>query len=116
MRCSGPSIPSRAALAHSSSNGSVRFAHAFETALDLIRSDRLAPSGPVLKTMLRSSDALADLVKAARTGADVDEERTNALIEELRSFLDEDPFPTFRAHPGSQISLMAKQTRSASSP
>src|ERR1700752_5466570 len=46
----------------------VRFAHKFETSLDLIRGGRLTPSGALLKTMLRSADVLADLVKAARFG------------------------------------------------
>ncbi len=53
----------------------VRFAHTFETTLDLIRSEKLAPSTIVLKTMLRSADVLADLVKASRTDEPVDEAR-----------------------------------------
>jgi len=40
----------------------VRFAHAFETALDLLRSGKIALSETLLKTMFRSNDALADLV------------------------------------------------------
>ena len=51
----------------------VRFAHTFETALDLIRSEQLAPSPAVMKTMLRSADVLADLVKAARVDEPIDE-------------------------------------------
>ena len=51
----------------------VRFAHTFETALDLIRSDKLAPTTAVLKTMLRCADVLADLVKAARFWLGLDE-------------------------------------------
>jgi len=62
----------------------VRFAHTFETALDLIRSEQLAPSATVLKTMLRSADVLADLVKAARLGDPVDEARSEGLIAELK--------------------------------
>ena len=51
----------------------VRFAHIFETTLDLIRSEQLAPTSSVMRTMLRSADLLADLVKASRTDAIVDE-------------------------------------------
>ena len=64
----------------------VKFAHTFETTLDMIRSERLVATSAVLKTMLRSSDALADLVKAARTGEDLDESRTASLLEELKDF------------------------------
>ncbi len=63
----------------------VRFAHTFETTLDLIRSEQLAPSMAVLKTMLRSADVLADLVKAARVNEPVDESRMDSLIDELKS-------------------------------
>ncbi len=62
----------------------VRFAHTFETALDLIRSEQLAPSPAVMKTLLRSADVLADLVKAARSDEPVDEARSQALIAELK--------------------------------
>ncbi|HKM62773.1 MAG TPA: chemotaxis protein CheW, partial [Acidisphaera sp.] len=47
------------------------FAHAFETALDLLRSGRLAPAAEVVKLLLRAADMLTDLVRAARTGAAV---------------------------------------------
>ena len=62
----------------------VRFAHVFETALDEMRSGRLAPTADVLKTMLRAADVLADLVRAARDGAAVDEAHTAALADELQ--------------------------------
>jgi two-component system chemotaxis sensor kinase CheA len=62
----------------------VRFAHIFETTLDLIRSEQLAPTSSVMRTMLRSADLLADLVKASRTDAVVDEARVDALIAELK--------------------------------
>jgi two-component system chemotaxis sensor kinase CheA len=62
----------------------VRFAHVFETALDLIRSEKLAPTSAVLKTMLHSADVLADLVKAARTDEPFDETRVESLIDELK--------------------------------
>jgi two-component system chemotaxis sensor kinase CheA len=63
----------------------VRFAHTFETSLDLIRSDQLAPSPSVMRTMLRSADLLADLVKASRSDHPVDEARVEAQIAELKA-------------------------------
>ena len=63
----------------------VRFAHTFETSLDLIRSGQLAPSQTVVRTMLRSADLLADLVKASRSDHPVDEARVDAQIAELKA-------------------------------
>jgi len=63
----------------------VRFAHVFETALDEMRSGRLAPSADVLKTLLRAADVLADQVRAAHDGAPEDEARSAALAEELKA-------------------------------
>jgi two-component system chemotaxis sensor kinase CheA len=63
----------------------VRFAHTFETTLDLIRSDQLATSPAVMRTMLRSADLLADLVKSARSGDAVEEARVEAQIAELKA-------------------------------
>ncbi len=63
----------------------VRFAHVFETALDEMRSGRLDPSPDALKIMLRAADVLADLVRAGRSGDSVDESRSAALVEELKS-------------------------------
>ncbi|HEX7943274.1 MAG TPA: Hpt domain-containing protein, partial [Phenylobacterium sp.] len=63
----------------------IRFAHVFETALDEMRSGRLAPSGDVLKTMLRAADVLADLVRAARNDDNGDDPRAAALVEELKA-------------------------------
>jgi len=63
----------------------VRFAHTFETSLDLIRSDQLATSPAVIRTMLRSADLLADLVKASRSDHPVDETRVDAQIAELKA-------------------------------
>lgn len=44
----------------------VSFAHSFETVLDAIRSDRLAPDADVLHLLQRAGDVLADLLEAAR--------------------------------------------------
>jgi two-component system chemotaxis sensor kinase CheA len=61
----------------------VRFAHVFETTLDDIRAGRLAADVQVVKVMLRAADILADHVRAARDGGEVDEERSAALASEL---------------------------------
>jgi two-component system chemotaxis sensor kinase CheA len=61
----------------------VRFAHAFETTLDKIRNGLLAPAQPVMRTMLRAADVLADLVKNAREGGDFDDARSAEVIAEL---------------------------------
>lgn len=61
----------------------VKFAHTFETALDLMRSDKLAIDAEALRVMLRASDVLADLVHAARDGGEADPERCAALADEL---------------------------------
>ena len=44
----------------------VDFAHHYETVLDLIRSDKLAIEGDVLRLAVRSADILAELVDCAR--------------------------------------------------
>lgn len=61
----------------------VRFAHAFETALDLMRSERLAPSRNILKTMLMAADTLADLVRTTREGLVGDETEISRIVHQL---------------------------------
>jgi two-component system chemotaxis sensor kinase CheA len=61
----------------------VRFAHVFETTLDEVRAGRLAPSGEVVKALLRAADVLADLVRAARDGGEVDQSRCDVIAAEL---------------------------------
>ena len=63
----------------------IRFAHVFETALDEMRSGRLAPSNDVLKSMLRAADVLADLVRAAHHDDPAEHPLAATLAEELRS-------------------------------
>ncbi|MCQ0990213.1 chemotaxis protein CheA [Jiella marina] len=65
----------------------VHFAHVFETTLDEMRSGRLDTSDKVIKIMLRSSDALADLVTVARDGGTADAERNATLIDELKGLV-----------------------------
>jgi len=61
----------------------VDFAHVFETVLDNLRSKKISMTPAGMKTMLKSADMLADLVKAARAGTDADETRSSALMAEL---------------------------------
>ena len=63
----------------------IRFAHVFETAMDEMRSGRLAPSNDVLKTMLRAADVLADLVRAAHRGDEGDHPQAATLVDELKA-------------------------------
>jgi len=80
----------------------VRFAHTFETSLDLIRSDQLAASPSVMRTMLRSADLLADLVKASRSDDPVDEARVDAQIAELKSLSEDVKQPATEASAGGE--------------
>ena len=61
----------------------VRFAHTFETTLDGMRAGTLDAAPPVVKLMLRSADALADLVHIARDGGEIDGERVARMSDEL---------------------------------
>jgi two-component system chemotaxis sensor kinase CheA len=63
----------------------IRFAHVFETALDEMRSGRLAATNDVLKTMLRAADVLADLVRAAHSGSAVEHPLAASLADELKA-------------------------------
>ncbi|MEX6509009.1 chemotaxis protein CheA [Jiella sp. M17.18] len=67
----------------------VHFAHIFETTLDELRSDRLPATDRVIKIMLRSADALADLVSAARDGGKADAEKNAGLADELKALVAE---------------------------
>ena len=61
----------------------VRFSHVFETTLDDLRSGKLEVEDAIVKTMLRAADLLADHVRVARDGGQVDELRSQAIAEEL---------------------------------
>ena len=68
----------------------VRFAHVFESTLDEVRAGRLDTSSMVLQVLLRSADVLADLVRAARDGDEVDPVRSAALAAELEALIGAD--------------------------
>lgn len=61
----------------------VRFAHIFETVLDEVRKGRLTTAAPVVETLLRAADLLADLVRIARDGGVIDEVRNRSVSDEL---------------------------------
>lgn len=61
----------------------VQFAHKFETALDHIRSGKLAAGGDVMKVLLRAADILSDLVDASRDGIAIEPETWSASADEL---------------------------------
>lgn len=61
----------------------VHFAHIFETVLDEVRKGRLATAAPIVETLLRAADVLADLVRVARDGGDKDETRIRSVSDEL---------------------------------
>ena len=61
----------------------VRFAHVFESTLDRVRSDQLAPEPPVLRVLLRAADCLQDLVRAAQSGTEGSPARVDAVAAEL---------------------------------
>ena len=61
----------------------VRFAHVFESVLDQLRSDQLAPEPGVLHVLLRAADCLADLVRAAQAGTEGSPARVDAVAAEL---------------------------------
>jgi two-component system chemotaxis sensor kinase CheA len=63
----------------------VAFAHAFETALDDVRTGTLVASHEVVRVLLRAADVLADLVRAARVGGDADDAGVRAVADELRA-------------------------------
>ena len=74
-------------------NELVKFAHVFESAMDLVRTGKLFPGPDVLKVMLRAADVLADHVRAARADEALPPERSAGLILELGALAGKDPEP-----------------------
>jgi two-component system chemotaxis sensor kinase CheA len=65
----------------------VRFAHVFETTLDAVRSGRLNATPEVIKVLLRASDTLSDVVRAARGDGPADEAKTQTVVAELTKLI-----------------------------
>ena len=91
----------------------VKFAHVFETTLDKIRTGQLQPATPVMKTMLRSADVLADLVTVSREGGTFDDARSNELIAELNAHCEDKPS---EAAPASASSAAASAAETEEDP
>lgn len=71
----------------------VGFAHAFETVLDAVRSHRLPLEDRILHVLQRAGDVLADLIDAARDGSAVNQAQVDPVVDDLRSFLGDEPQP-----------------------
>jgi two-component system chemotaxis sensor kinase CheA len=63
----------------------VHFAHIFEALLDEVRKGSLSTATPVIETLLRAADVLADLVRVCRDGGEIDETRVRIAADELAS-------------------------------
>ncbi|MBY6240576.1 chemotaxis protein CheA [Methylosinus sp. Sm6] len=61
----------------------VEFVHVFETTLDLLRSNKLTATPSLTKTLLRASDVLSDLVRAAREDTVADAHAARTIAAEL---------------------------------
>ena len=61
----------------------VQFAHRFETAMDEVRSDRIAADAQNVAIFFRSADHLADLISHARGGRETDPTIEAQLLDEL---------------------------------
>ncbi|MFT8895950.1 MAG: chemotaxis protein CheA [Acetobacter sp.] len=71
----------------------VRFAHVFETALDLLRSHKIEPTPEVLQIFLRATDILSDLTAFEQGGEAVDVKRQQESFEALERLFQEKPEP-----------------------
>ncbi|WP_373354304.1 chemotaxis protein CheA [Pseudoroseicyclus sp. CXY001] len=67
----------------------VSFAHTFETVFDEVRSERLPVTPELVAVLFRAGDQLATLVEAARDETGIDEVPRDAVLKELKSYLDE---------------------------
>ena len=69
----------------------VRFAHAFENVMDLVRVGRLEPAPALFRLMLRATDVLSDLLRAARADAALRRanERLESRVRERTSALEQ---------------------------
>ncbi|OBS52351.1 MULTISPECIES: chemotaxis protein CheA [Methylosinus] len=61
----------------------VEFVHVFETTLDLLRSNKITATPSLTKTLLRASDVLSDLVRAAREDSVADAHAARTIAAEL---------------------------------
>lgn len=66
----------------------VGFSHVFESLLDAMRDHKVEPTRLVVQTLLRASDALSDIVAAARDGVSVTPGFAADIAASLRDLLD----------------------------
>ncbi len=92
----------------------VRFAHAFEGALDEVRAGRTEACADALQVLLRSADLLADLVRAARDGIEVDPRRSDGLAAELQALIGAGGFSGPGEHEGDGLDDLGFQPLAAS--
>ena len=85
----------------------VRFAHAFETALDLVRGGKIAPTKPILKIMLSAADMLADLVRMAREDGVADDAEITRMVQQLESVCGMPASGTAEKPPAAEASVSA---------
>jgi two-component system chemotaxis sensor kinase CheA len=67
----------------------VGFAHTFETVFDEVRSLKLELDDKLIPVLVRAADHLVELVEAARSGEDADDETRTAILAELESYLED---------------------------
>ncbi|WP_417253716.1 chemotaxis protein CheA [Celeribacter sp.] len=65
----------------------VHFAHRFETAMDEVRAGRFTPDAEAIRLFFTCADILADLVRAARDGDQVDDGVTAPVLENLEKLV-----------------------------
>ena len=68
----------------------VGFAHKFETVLDDLRSEKLAPEDDLLRVLQRAGDILSNLVDDARAERPAERDKVDPVLDELQSFLGEE--------------------------
>jgi two-component system chemotaxis sensor kinase CheA len=65
----------------------VHFAHRFETAMDEVRAGRYTPDADAIKLFFSCSDMLGDLVRAARDGESISQDRTAPILTNLEALV-----------------------------
>ncbi len=86
--------------------GLVRFAHRFETVLDLVRTGQMQVEANALKVFFQCADHLADLVRVCRDDAPLPEVRSEEILE-LLDALTGGP-PIMQEKPGPEIDFSPK--------
>lgn len=82
----------------------VCFAHSFESILDAVRSNRLAPEAEHIRLFFRCADVLSDLIRAAREDTGADGAAVAAVLSEIETLAggalhDDEPVIDFQPAP-----------------